>query len=252
MDRQHLSKDLRLGVNLDHLVTIREARHTPYPDLIEAIRVAESAGADGITIHLREDRRHIQTRDVYNARTAVSTSLNLEMSVSDEMVDIAKDVKPDYCCLVPERREELTTEGGLDVQANMARIQQACRALSSRGIKVSLFVEPAIPTIDVVAEIGAPIIELHTGAYANATGTEIENELKRLIRATNYATDKGLQVNAGHGLHYHNVGPIAAIQQIQELNIGHSIIARALFTGLGNATAAMKAAMEQAPSRKDS
>lgn len=252
MDRQHLSKDLRLGVNLDHLVTIREARHTPYPDLIEAIRVAESAGADGITIHLREDRRHIQTRDVYNARTAVSTSLNLEMSVSDEMVDIAKDVKPDYCCLVPERREELTTEGGLDVQANMARIQQACRALSSRGIKVSLFVEPTIPTIDVCAEIGAPIIELHTGAYANATGKEIEDEMKRLRRATNYATDKGLQVNAGHGLHYHNVGPIAAIQQIQELNIGHSIIARALFTGLGNATAAMKAAMEQATSRKDS
>ena len=246
MDRQNLTKYIRLGVNLDHLATIREARHTPYPDLVEAIRVAETAGADGITIHLREDRRHIQTRDVYNARTAVTTSLNLEMSVSDEMIDIAKDVKPDYCCLVPERREELTTEGGLDVRANKVRIQQVCDTLSYGGIKVSLFVEPAIPIIDIAAEIGAPIIELHTGTYANATETELENELNRLRHATDYATDKGLQVNAGHGLHYHNVGPIAAIQGIQELNIGHSIIARALFIGLADATAEMKAAMEQA------
>ena len=249
MDHQNLAEDIRLGVNLDHLVTIREARHTPYPDLIEAIQVAEAAGANGITMHLREDRRHIQTRDVYNARAAVSTSLNLEMAVRNEMVDIAKDVNPDYCCLVPERREELTTEGGLDVISETSRIQKTFEALAASGIQVSLFVEPDIATIDVVAEIGAPIIELHTGTYANATGTQLENELMRLRRATQYAVDKGLQVNAGHGLHYTNVRPIAVIREIRELNIGHAIIAQALFKGLADAVAEMKAVMEQARSR---
>ncbi len=249
MDNQNLAEDIRLGVNLDHLVTIREARHTPYPDLIEAIQVAEAAGANGITMHLREDRRHIQTRDVYNARAAVSTSLNLEMAVRNEMVDIAKDVNPHYCCLVPERREELTTEGGLDVMSETSRIQKTVNALADSGIQVSLFVEPDIATIDVVAEIGAPIIELHTGTYANATGTQLENELMRLRRATEYAVNQGLQVNAGHGLHYTNVGPIAVIREIRELNIGHAIIAQALFKGLADAIAEMKAVMEQARSR---
>ncbi len=249
MDNQNLAEDIRLGVNLDHLVTIREARHTPYPDLIEAIQVAEAAGANGITMHLREDRRHIQTRDVYNARVAVSTSLNLEMAVRNEMVDIAKDVNPHYCCLVPERREELTTEGGLDVMSETSRIQKTVNSLADSGIQVSLFVEPDIATIDVVAEIGAPIIELHTGTYANATGTQLENELMRLRRATEYAVDKGLQVNAGHGLHYTNVGPIAVIREIRELNIGHAIIAQALFKGLADAIAEMKAVMVQARSR---
>jgi pyridoxine 5-phosphate synthase len=242
---QH-DEDIALGVNLDHLVTIREARHTPYPDLLEAIRVAEAAGADGITMHLREDRRHIQTEDVYRSREIITTHMNLEMAATEEMVAIASDVGPDFCCLVPERREELTTEGGLDVLNNRARLKGVCDALSAQNIRVSLFIEPDPATIDAAAELGAPIVELHTGGYANAGGEAARQELEVLERAAHHGARAGLQVNAGHGLHYRNVASVAAIPQIKELNIGHAIIARALMVGLGTAVGEMKALMVQA------
>ena len=237
--------DIRLGVNLDHLVTIRQARGTPYPNLLDAIRIAEAHGADGITMHLREDRRHIQRNDVYASRKVVTTTLNLEMAATDEMVEIAQDVKPDFCCIVPERREELTTEGGLDVLNNKARLSGVCRALCQSGIRVSLFIEPDIPTIDAVVDVGAPIIELHTGTYANLEGERAKRELGKLAETAGYAADRGLQVNAGHGLHYENVAPVAAIAVIRELNIGHAIIAKALFTGLAKAIREMKTIMDE-------
>ncbi|MCP4407380.1 MAG: pyridoxine 5'-phosphate synthase [Gammaproteobacteria bacterium] len=234
---------LRLGVNLDHLVTVRQARRTPYPELPEAIRIAEQAGADGITMHLREDRRHIQTEDIYQSRGLITTSMNMEMAATPEMVAIALEVKPDYCCIVPERREELTTEGGLDVINNRARLIEVCGQLAEAGIKVSMFIEPDQEVIDAVCQIAAPIIELHTGTYANATGDEQSRELDRVIKAAEYAHQGGLQVNAGHGLSNDNVQAIAAIGLIKELNIGHAIIARALFVGLAEAVAEMKSAM---------
>ncbi len=238
-----MTETLRLGVNLDHVATIRQARHTPYPELMEAVRISERAGADGITMHLREDRRHIQTQDVYRARELIATSLNLEMAATDEMTAIACNVRPDYCCIVPERREELTTEGGLDLGRHKRRLIDVCQQLAADGIMVSLFIEPSEAAIDLTLEIGAPIIELHTGAYADASGGAQARELERLTRVAAYAAGAGLQVNAGHGLHYENVAPIAAIEPLMELNIGHSIVARALFVGLERAVREMKEAM---------
>ncbi|MGH8501073.1 MAG: pyridoxine 5'-phosphate synthase [Gammaproteobacteria bacterium] len=235
--------NLRLGVNLDHVATIRQARFTPYPDVMEAVRISERAGADGITLHLREDRRHIQPEDVYAARRIITTSMNLEMAATEAMGALAIDLRPDYCCIVPERREELTTEGGLDLAGNKRRLTDACRRLAAAGIKVSLFIEPTEQAIDLTREIGAPIVELHTGVYADATGERQARELERLTQTAAYAANAGLQVNAGHGLHYANVGAIAAIPQLKELNIGHAIVARALFVGLHAAVDEMKQAM---------
>lgn len=237
---------LRLGVNLDHVATLRQARHTPYPDLREAIRIAEQAGADGITLHLREDRRHIQDTDMIMARAEVKTHLNMEMAATDEMVAIASRILPDYCCLVPERREELTTEGGLDVIAHASRVSDCCRALAECGIQVSLFIEPDERQLDMARRLGAPIVELHTGAYALAHGKQVERELDRLRLAVRHGVAIGLQVNAGHGLDYVNVAPIAAMSELVELNIGHSIVSQALFLGLGNAVAEMRVTMQRA------
>lgn len=240
------TNELRLGVNLDHLVALRQARRTPYPSLSEAIRVSEGSGADGITMHLREDRRHIQTTDVYESRDQIATTMNLEMAATPEMVTIALEVQPDYCCLVPERREELTTEGGLDVIGNKERLIDVCAQLAEASIDVSLFIEPDEEVIDAVCELAAPIIELHTGTYSNASKEQRSIELKRIVKAAGYAHSCGLQVNAGHGLSLDNVQPVAGIKFIKELNIGHSIIARALMVGLGNAVHEMKVAMQQA------
>ncbi len=234
---------VRLGVNLDHVMTIRQARFTPYPDLKQAIEMAERAGADGITMHLREDRRHIQDEDVYLAKQVIQSSMNLEMAATDEMRDIALDVKPQNCCIVPEHRQELTTEGGLDVIKNQARVKELVAALDEENIDVSLFIEPDLKIIDASAETGAPVIELHTGTYARVQDTTQENELERLKTAAAHAVSLGLVVNAGHGLHYVNVSPIANIDSMHELNIGHSIVAYALFVGLENAVKKMKVAM---------
>ena len=235
----------RLGINLDHIVSLREARHTLYPDFRKAIETAEAAGADGITIHLREDRRHIQDRDVYLAREVVSTTLNLEMAATDEMIRIACDVKPNFCCIVPERREELTTEGGLDVIRYQNRLRDLCSQLAEMQIKVSLFIEPDPAVIDTVAAIGAPMVELHTGKYADLQA-DTDTEYERLVKVARYAADCGLIVNAGHGLSISNVGPIAAISQIYELNIGHAIVADAIFMGLDNAVREMKQTIRNA------
>ena len=238
-------KEARLGVNLDHVATVRQARRTPYPDLTRAIRIAEEAGADGITIHLREDRRHILDEDVYAARAAVTTSLNLEMAATDEMVSIALEVKPDSCCIVPERREELTTEGGLDVVTHAARVSEVCKALTSGGIKVSLFIEADERVVDASTEAGASMVELHTGAYANASGEAVGRELERIVRGARHATRRGVTVNAGHGLHRANVRAVAAVEGMNELNIGHAIVADAVFMGLAGAVQAMKRAMRE-------
>ena len=235
---------VRLGVNLDHVMTIRQARFTAYPDLKQAIEMAESGGADGITMHLREDRRHIQDDDVYLAKEVLGTSLNLEMAATNEMRDIAIDVKPQNCCIVPEKRQELTTEGGLNVIEHQARIKELVAALSEEKIAVSLFIEPDLRIIDAVVNTGAPVIELHTGTYANAQGDDQLKELTRIKDATAYAGEVGLVVNAGHGLHCDNVSPIVKIQNMHELNIGHSIVARALFVGLDNAVQEMRLAMD--------
>jgi pyridoxine 5-phosphate synthase len=237
---------LRLGVNLDHVATIRQARFTSYPDLMEAVKVSERAGVDGITMHLREDRRHIQTADIYAARELITTSMNLEMAATEGMAAIALDVRPEYCCLVPERRDELTTEGGLNLADNKDRIADVCQQLAADNIKVSLFIEPTIAAIDLTLEIGAPVVELHTGAYANASGADQTQALDRLRQVATYAAAAGLQVNAGHGLHYDNVAAIAAIAKLKELNIGHAIVARALFVGLQNAVSEMREAMNAA------
>ncbi len=241
---------LLLGVNIDHVATIRQARGTRYPDTVQAAALAEEAGADGITIHLREDRRHIQDRDVYLLKETLQTRMNFEMAVTDEMITIAEDVKPAHCCLVPEKREELTTEGGLDVLGQEKRIQQACERLSAAGIEASLFIDPELDQIDATLRCGAPVIELHTGAYAEADTVEQQSEeLERIRTAAAYAYKKGLIVNAGHGLHYHNVEQIAEIPEMNELNIGHGIIARALFVGLKSAVSEMKQQMLQAQAR---
>ncbi len=236
-----------LGVNIDHIATVRQARGTRYPDPVQAAIMAEEAGADGITVHLREDRRHIQDRDVELLSEVLQTRMNLEMAATDEMIAIAERIRPAHCCLVPEKREELTTEGGLDVITHRKKIREACKRLSDAGIEVSLFIDADPRQIDMAAELGAPAIEIHTGHYADCSEREgsIE-ELKRIILAAEQGVAAGLIVNAGHGLNYHNVEVIATIPQINELNIGHAIIARALFTGLTEAVREMKRLMREA------
>jgi len=236
-----------LGVNIDHVATLRQVRGTRYPDPVQAALAAEQAGADGITLHLREDRRHIQDRDVRVLADVLQTRMNLEMAMTDEMMAIGEEIVPANCCLVPERREELTTEGGLDVAGNPRQSAEACARLGTAGVKVSLFIDPDLPQIDAAAEAGAPVIELHTGNYADAPGDERRlAELDRLRRAVTHALGLGLEVNAGHGLHYHNVQDVAGIPGIRELNIGHAIVARALFTGLAEAVREMKRLMREA------
>lgn len=235
-----------LGVNIDHVATLRQARGTRYPDPVQAAIESEQAGADAITLHLREDRRHIQERDVEILGDLLQTRMNLEMAVTDEMLDIACRVQPADCCLVPEKREELTTEGGLDVAGQLQRMGDACQRLSEAGIRVSLFIDAEARQIEAARETGAPCIEIHTGHFADAAaGQEQEQELQRIREAVGLGESLGLQVNAGHGLHYHNVQAIAAMPAVRELNIGHAIIARAVFTGLGNAVAEMKRLMVQ-------
>ena len=234
-------KELLLGVNVDHIATLRQARGTSYPDPVYAASVAEHAGADGITVHLREDRRHIQDRDIHVLKHTLNTRMNLEMAVTDEMLAIACDVKPVFCCLVPEKREELTTEGGLDVAGQLSKITDAVSQLSASGIQTSLFIDADKKQIDAALASKAPYIEIHTGTYADATEeVEQQAELERLIEGIKYADDLGLKVNAGHGLNYFNVKPIAAIEEIIELNIGHAIIARAVIDGLDKAVRDMK------------
>lgn len=236
--------DLLLGVNIDHIATLRNARGTQYPDPVQAAFIAEQAGADGITIHLREDRRHITDRDVRVLKETIQTRMNLEMAVTDEMVEIACEIRPAFCCLVPEKRQEVTTEGGLDVAGQMDKMTIAVERLVEAGISVSLFIDPEPRQIDASVAVGATFIEIHTGRYADAESElEREAELKRIAHAATYAASKGLKVNAGHGLTYHNVQAIAALPEIYELNIGHAIIGRAVMTGLHTAVAEMKALM---------
>lgn len=234
---------IALGINIDHVATLRQARRGRYPDPIHAALAAEMAGADSITLHLREDRRHIQDNDVRVLRNLLKTHMNLEMAVTDEMLDIAADVRPSDCCLVPEKREEITTEGGLDVASQIARLTDATRRLTGHGVRVALFLDPDPQQIEAAARIAAPVIELHTGAYAESSGSHQATELERLRAGARLAASLGIEVHAGHGLHYHNVQPIAAIRDIVELNIGHSIIARALFDGLAVAVREMKQLM---------
>ena len=236
-----------LGVNIDHVATLRQARGTRYPDPVQAAILAEEAGADGITIHPREDRRHIQDRDVLLLKEILTTKMNLEMAVTDAMLAFAEQVRPECVCLVPEKREELTTEGGLDVDGQEARVAKACDRLAKIGAEVSLFIDPDVTQIDAAVRCGAPVVELHTGEYAEATDPKIvEAAFNTLQEAVAYARRKGLVVNAGHGLHYHNTERVAAIAGINELNIGHAIIARAVFTGLKEAVKDMKAILESA------
>ena len=236
-----------LGVNIDHVATIRQARGTRYPDPIQAALVAEQAGADSITLHLREDRRHIQDRDVRMLKDILQTHMNLEMAATREMLAIASEVRPSDCCLVPERREELTTEGGLDVAAQIDHLKDYCAALAESGVRVSLFIDADERQIEAAAEIGAPVIEIHTGHYADAVGRAArDKELVRIAHAAEYADRLGLQVNAGHGLDYHNVSAVVGIEHLVEFNIGHAIIARAIFSGLAQAVADMKALIRRA------
>jgi pyridoxine 5-phosphate synthase len=238
---------IRLGVNIDHVATLRQARGTRYPDPVQAALEAELAGADAITLHLREDRRHIQEQDVEALRRVIQTRMNLEMAVTDDMVAFACRLRPQDCCLVPERRQELTTEGGLDVVSGAKRIGAACRRLAEAGVRVSLFVDPDPEQIEAAAGTGAPVIEIHTGRFADAGPDEARRqELVRIEQAVQRALDLKLHVNAGHGLNYHNVQAIAAIPGIAELNIGHAIVARALFTGMREAVGAMKRLMVEA------
>ena len=234
---------IALGVNIDHVATLRQARRVQYPDPIHAALLAEQSGADSITLHLREDRRHIQDQDVILMRRLLQTRMNLEMAVTQEMIRIAGEVRPQDCCLVPESRQEVTTEGGLDVAGQMTRIADACKALGASGIRVSLFIDPDASQVNAARRVGAPVVELHTGTYANATGAARALELERVRSAAKLAASLGLTVNAGHGLHYHNVQLIAAIPEIVELNIGHAIVARALFDGLPKAVRDMKELM---------
>jgi pyridoxine 5-phosphate synthase len=234
---------IHLGVNVDHVATLRQARGSRYPDPVTAALIAEQAGADSITIHLREDRRHIQDRDLEILGRMIQTRINLEMAVTDPMLEIAARAAPSDCCFVPERRAELTTEGGLDVAGQAKKIAAACTRLRERGIRVSLFVDPDFAQVDASAAAGAPVVELHTGAYAEAAGSAAARELERLRAAAVRAASLGLTVHAGHGLNYTNVEPIAAIAEIVELNIGHAIVAQALFDGFAGAVAKMKALM---------
>lgn len=236
-----------LGVNIDHVATLRQSRGTRYPDPIQAAFLAESGGADGITVHLREDRRHIQERDVRLLREVIHTRLNLEMAATSEMVAFAGQILPEHCCLVPERRAELTTEGGLDVVSQLPALKDVCAELAQAGIMVSLFIDPDPAQIEAAAQIKAPVIEIHTGRYASATTPhEIADELERITQAVDLGVSLGLQVNAGHGLNYRNVASIARLRQIKELNIGHAIVAQALLTGMEKAVVEMKKIMQTA------
>ncbi|SFM10852.1 pyridoxine 5'-phosphate synthase [Halopseudomonas yangmingensis] len=235
-----------LGVNIDHIATLRQARGTRYPDPVQAALVAEQAGADGITVHLREDRRHIQERDVRLLAEVLETRMNLELAVTDEMLAFAAEIRPAHVCLVPERREELTTEGGLDVVGNRARVKAAIEQLSELGCEVSLFIDADPRQIAMARELQAPVIELHTGHYAETSGAAQAEALAQIRSGLAEARRLGLVVNAGHGLHYHNVQPIAALPGINELNIGHAIIARALFSGLHQAVVDMRELIERA------
>lgn len=237
---------LNLGVNVDHVATLRQARGTDYPDPVTAALLAEKAGADSITLHLREDRRHIQDHDLHRLKAVMRTHINFEMAVTDEMIAFACDLRPSDCCLVPEKREELTTEGGLDVAGQLEKVAAARRDLADADIRVSLFIDPDPAQLDAAVEVGAPVVELHTGAYADTSGPEQAAELARVRQAAAYGHSKGLIVNAGHGLHYENVGPIAVLPEIVELNIGHAIVARAVFDGFGVAVSEMKRLMDAA------
>lgn len=239
-------KELFLGVNVDHVATVRQARGTDYPDPVEAALIAEKAGADSITLHLREDRRHIQDHDLERLQDLMQTHMNLEMAVTDEMLRIAAGIRPQDCCLVPEKREELTTEGGLDVAGQPEKIAAACAELAEHGIRASLFIDPEPAQLDAAVQAGAPVIELHTGAYADASGQAQDQELARVVEAAAYGAEIGLIVNAGHGLHYDNVALIAAIPEIVELNIGHAIVARAIYDGFAVAVSEMKRLMNDA------
>ncbi len=237
---------MHLGVNIDHVATVRQARGTPYPDPLHAALLAEQSGADSITLHLREDRRHIQDADVRALRYALQTRMNLEMAPTEEMLRIAQEIRPQDCCLVPERRNEVTTEGGLDVLSQEAELAGACGTLAAAGIRVSIFIDPEAQQLDAARRVGAPIVELHTGSFADAQGAAQARELTRLRDAARYATKLGFTVHAGHGLHYHNVQAVAAIPEIVELNIGHAIVARALLQGMAPAVAEMKRLMLEA------
>jgi len=237
-----------LGVNIDHVATVRQARGTDYPDPVEAALLAERAGADSITLHLREDRRHIQDDDLERLKAVMQTHMNLEMAVTDEMLAIAVGIQPQDCCLVPEKREELTTEGGLDAAGQLDKVARACGKLAGNGIRVSLFIDPDPRQLDAAVTVGAPVVELHTGAYADAASGEQDAELRRIVEAAAYGQRIGLTVHAGHGLHYENVKPVAEIPEIVELNIGHAIIARAIFDGFTSAVRDMKRLMTEARS----
>jgi pyridoxine 5-phosphate synthase len=242
-----MKSTIALGVNIDHVATIRQARHTRYPDPVYAALMAEQAGADSITLHLREDRRHIQDRDLRAMKDVLQTRMNLEMAVTDEMLRIATEVRPKDVCLVPERREELTTEGGLDVAGQAGRVREAVARLTEARIRVSLFIDPDPRQIEASVAVGAPVVELHTGCYADAEDERLQaSELARVCEAARMGVALGLAVNAGHGLNYHNVQPVARITEIMELNIGHAIVARAIFDGLSTAVIEMKRLMTEA------
>ena len=230
----------KLGVNIDHVATLRQARGTAYPDPVAAALQAEAAGADLITLHLREDRRHIQDADVFTLRPLLKTRMNLEMAVTEEMIGIALQVRPQDVCLVPERRQELTTEGGLDVAGQLDRMRDACQRLGAAGIRVSLFIDAEARQLEAARAVGAPVVEIHTGHFAEAEGAAAVEALERIRRAVALGLDLGLQMNAGHGLHYQNVHAIAAIPGVEELNIGHAIVAQAIFTGWAPAVSEMK------------
>ena len=242
-----MGNNILLGVNIDHIATLRQARGTRYPDPVQAAIDAEEAGADGITLHMREDLRHIQARDVRLIKAVLQTRMNLELAVTNAMLDFAEEISPEHACLVPEKREELTTEGGVDVIGQYPTIEHAVQRLQRIGSEVSLFIDPDIKQIDAAKAVGAPVIELHTGCYADAPNEEQRlKELKRIQTAAEYAASIELIVNAGHGLHYHNVQSIASIKEIHELNIGHAIVARALFCGFKEAVKHMRQLMQEA------
>ena len=237
---------LRLGINIDHVATVRNARGGDNPDPVRAARLAQEAGADGITAHLREDRRHIRDEDIAALKRHLTIPLNLEMAATDEMLAIALKHRPHACCIVPEKREERTTEGGIDCISGFARLQPVVAALKDAGIRVSMFIEPDRKQIDAARNLGAPVIELHTGAYAHASGDARAHLLKHVINGAEFGADLGLEIHAGHGLTYDNVGPIAAIPHVRELHIGHFLIGEAIFVGLGSAMARMRNAMDEA------
>ncbi len=238
--------DIALGVNIDHVATLRQARRGRFPDPVHAALAAEAAGADSITLHLREDRRHIQDHDVRSLRTLLQTRMNLELALTEEMLAFAAQLRPADCCFVPERRQEITTEGGLEVAGQSARVQDAVARLKSHGIRVALFIDPDRQQIEAAARCGAPVVELHTGAWAQASGAQLVTELERLRSGARLAANLGLKVHAGHGLNYHNVQPVASLKEIVELNIGHALIGHAVFVGLPAAVREMKALLRAA------